>query len=466
MSSTPPRPSERVLPTLNRDGTRLRLRPRRIKGRLYRLRLLVAASLMALFVACPMLTLNGKPLILLDLPRREFTFFGATLLPTDSVLLMLLGLGAILSVFLATALFGRVWCGWGCPQTVYLEFLFRPLERLLEGKSYNKVRSSDRGYRWRLVLKHALFLLLSMVLGNLFLSYFVGLRTLLGWIQGSPLEHPSAFAVMAATAALVYFDFAYFREQTCIVACPYGRFQSALLDRHSWIVAYDARRGEPRGKRAKKGDAEAPARGDCIDCKLCTRVCPVGIDIRDGLQMECLTCTSCVDACNSVMARVGLPPGLVRYSSQDEQAGRARKLLRPRVVAYPAVLVLVLVLFGWNLGRKQAADITLLRGIGSPFTQLAGGQVSNQVRIKVVNRGGVDRRYRLTLQGLASARMIAPQNPLPVAAGKAVTTSVFVLAPRQAFAGKGEVTVTFHITDGHQLDQRRTYRLLGPRTAQ
>jgi cytochrome c oxidase accessory protein FixG len=264
-------------------------------------------------------------------------------------------------------------------------------------------------------------------------------------------------------------DFGIMREQVCMVACPYGRFQSVLLDRRSLIVGYDRGRGEPRSKLVRSGltlVGTTPGAGDCIDCGACVACCPTGIDIREGLQMECIHCTQCIDACDSIMDRVGRPRGLIRYSSRDELAGEPARVLRPRVVIYPLLLVLVWGALAYALAHRAPADVTVLRGLGSPFTVLPSGQVSNQIRVKIVNRDAVERRYLVELADAAATpagalALIAPENPLPVAAGKAATAPIFVTAPRGAF-DDGRRAVRLRISDGAGWSTVVTYRLLGP----
>jgi cytochrome c oxidase accessory protein FixG len=452
-------PPEQVLPTMNQDGSRLWVHPRLSQGRFWRSRRIVAYVLMFVFFIIPYLRVAGKPLILLDLPRREFTLFGTTFLPTDMVLFQLLFVSVMIAIFLFTALLGRVWCGWGCPQTVYMEFLFRPIEHALEG-GFRGSKRFDRqgGVHPRRLLKWAIFLVLAMFLAHTFLAYFVGVETLLRWIRQSPVEHPTAFFVMAATTLLILFDFGWFREQTCLVACPYGRLQSVLLDRRSMIVGYDSRRGEPR----RKGIADRPAEaGDCIDCRMCVQTCPTGIDIRDGLQMECIHCTQCMDACDAVMTRIGRPVGLVRYTSRAELEGLSRSWLRPRIVLYPAALAVTLGLFVFLLGTRSDTDVTVLRGRGAPYTVEQDGSVVNQVRVKVVNRGDAERRYTVELAGAEGARLIAPINPLPVPAGAMRESGVFVVLPAGSFR-EGTKDVRFRVNDGAAFAREVPYRLVGP----
>lgn len=447
---------ERVLPTLNADGTRRLIRPKLYKGKKYRARLITAWALIALFVAIPFIRMNGKPLILLDVPRRQFHLFGHTFLPTDGVLLMFLLLSIFVAIFWVTALVGRVWCGWGCPQTVYMEYVFRPIERLFEGGRAAQLRLDRKGPGLRRTAKYAVFAVVSVLLGNLFLSYFVGVDTLWIWIRRSPVDHPASFLVMAVTAGLVFFDFAYFREQMCTVICPYARFQSVLLDKKSLIIGYDERRGEPRGKGKPR-----PGEGDCIDCNACFVACPTGIDIREGLQLECIACAQCVDACNSIMDAIHKPRGLIRYTSQESlETGKKTRLVRPRVLIYPALFA---VFFGALLlmgSREGSADVTVLRGLTAPYVIDPTG-IQNQIRVKIENRSGSAQAYQIRLDGADGARFIAPENPLRVADGEHQTTTVFVIAPPSLFHD-GARRVTFHIDDGRGFKTDVPYKLLGP----
>ena len=458
ITSNAPEAEERVLSTMNRDGSRRRIRPKLVKGRHYRRRLAVAWGLIATFTLIPILKLNGKPLILLDMPRREFTFFGSTFLPTDTFLLMLLLFSIFIGIFLITAIWGRVWCGWGCPQTVYMEFLYRPLELLIEGGRSRLMKTDASGFSGRRLIKNLAFFAVSAFLANTFLAYFVGWERLMGWMTSSPTQHPLAFGVMFATTMLMFADFGWFREQTCILVCPYGRFQSVLLDRQSLIVGYDPTLGEPREKFRNSEQRDA---GNCIDCGLCVSVCPTGIDIRDGLQMECIACTQCIDACDGVMDRVGFPRGLVRYTSQEELESGSRRFMRPRVLVYSAILALMFGTFAFSLSGKSTADVTLLRGLGAPFQVLPSGEISNQIRIKIANRTDGERAYSYRLATPTGLTMVAPENPLMVPPGETRMTAAFLNADRSAFAD-GEIEIVLHVSDGVDFEENFSYRLLGP----
>ncbi len=457
--SQPVQAPERVLSTLNADGTRRWIRPRVAEGAWWGQRRTLAYVLMLVFFALPYLQINGKPTILLDLPRREFTLFGTTFLPTETLLFMLLMLSLGIAIFFITAIWGRVWCGWACPQTVYMEFLFRPLEYWIEGGPRG-AKKLDRqgGLPPRRLLKLGIFVLLAMFLAHTFLAYFVGIDQLVHWVQGSPAKHPVAFFVMALTTVAIFLDFGWFREQTCLVACPYGRLQTVMFDRRTMMVGYDPKRGEPRMRGLTDRPADA---GDCINCELCVLACPTGIDIRDGLQMECVHCTQCIDACDAVMSRIGRPKGLIRYTSRNGLERSGPRGLRLRVFLYPVAFAIVFGLFLFFLAYRATTEVTVLRGTGAPYTLENDSTVVNQVRLRLANRNHDVRHYRLSLVGAPDANLIAPINPFPVGSGEIGTATVFVVSPRRDFR-EGERTVLFRVEDGERFGRNFLYRMPGP----
>ncbi len=465
MSRLPEISKERVLPTLNQDGTRRRIRPKLYKGSLYTKRFVFAWGLMVLFVALPLIRIGGMPAVFLDVISREFTFFGTTFLATDGVLLMFLMLIIFVGIVALTAIVGRAWCGWACPQTVYMEFFFRPVERFFEGDRNAQLRIDKRGLNLRRVLKNLVFVLMSIFVANVFLAYFVGVEALARWISSPPSQHFSGFLVMGATAALVFLDFAYFREQMCTVVCPYARLQAALLDKNSLIIGYEGKRGEPRHKgKSRPGD------GDCVDCSACVVACPTGIDIREGLQLECIACGQCIDACNSIMPKVKKAPDLIHYASENALGGKTSKVLRPRVFAYGALLITLISLLFLFGSKRGNADITVLRGIGAPFV-LEGEMVRNQVRVKVENRERKEASFQIEVlighgkdvrsAEQAGIQVIIPENPLQVAGRGRRTTSLFVVAKREHFES-GRLPIVVRVRSTTHDIQNIKYHLLGP----
>ncbi|MCC6243617.1 MAG: cytochrome c oxidase accessory protein CcoG [Gemmatimonadaceae bacterium] len=468
-TSIHPKTSGRVLPTLNEDGTRRWIRPKPSHGKWWDRRRIVAYALMAIFFLAPHIRLFGKPIFLMDLPRRQFTLMGSTFLPTDTLLFMFVLGSIIIGIFLLTAFFGRAWCGWACPHTVYLEFLFRPIGRWFDG-GYTGSRNADKRGEWftpRRIAKYITFFLMALWVSHTFLAFFVGTESLYGWITSPPSQHPTAFFFIVVFTGIVWFNFTYFREQTCLIVCPYGRWQSALIDRQSVIVAYDFNRGEPRAHATATRDPKA---GDCIDCGACVQTCPTGIDIRNGLQMECVHCTQCIDACDDVMVKVGKPKGLIRYTSQDALAGKPRKLLRLRTVLYPLVLTILVGGLITTLVTKAPADVTVLRAIDAPFTEEADGRIANQIRLKVANRRDSEQRYTFVFEGIdgpdvdnSLVTIVAPENPMVIAGGETRSTSVFILVPRAAFAN-GQRNIRILFSDGKGYSETIPYKLLGPST--
>ena len=453
---------DEVLSTLGRDGVRRWLYPEESRGRHWRRRLVLGWALIAFFVALPVVQVGGHAAVLLDVVGREFHLFGLTLFPTDTFLLLLFGLGALASVLLLTALFGRVWCGWACPQTVYLEFVYRPLERLIEGGETVR-RRRDAGpwtldKAWRKALKLAVFGAVSVALAHVFVSYFAGWDRLLVWMQGSPLDHWGYFVLMAGTSGLVLFNFGYFREQMCTIACPYARFQSVLLDPDSLIVSYDPSRGEPRG-RGKERDGL----GDCVDCLACVRTCPVGIDIRDGLQMECTACTQCVDACDDIMLRVGKPTGLIRYTSENALDGLPTRVVRPRTLLYGLLLTVTLSALALALASRAPYDVNIVRSVGAPYLELPDGTVANRLRFRVRNQTPEPATF--TVEAVAPtgvAVRVLGAAPLRLASQEMHRVETFVAAPRALFGSAGAVRVTFRLRFSDGTAEDVPFTLIGP----
>lgn len=459
--STAPNGDLLILSTLNDDGSRRWLKPRPSPGKFWHARRAAAYFLIALFTAIPYITINGKPAVHLDIIARRFTILGYTFLPTDTLLLaftlLIIGLG----IFLFTAIMGRVWCGWGCPQTVYMEFVFRPIERFFEGTPGRAKKGWLQHSPARKFLKLAVYFLVSCYLAHTFLAYFVGVEQLKYWVTRSPADHPTAFAVMAIVTALMMFDFTFFREQTCLVVCPYGRFQSALIDRQSLIVAYDKNRGEPRGKKpaAPTGDVSLKVIGDCVDCSLCVQTCPTGIDIRNGLQMECVHCTQCIDACDSVMAKLKRPLGLIRYASQAEIAGEPRRFVRPRIIVYPLILCILITGFVITLLTRTPFTATLLRTRGAPFMELADGTIGNNARLKLVNRE--EQAVKLQVVPLDGANIKIEATDLTLGPSEIREFPIVISVARGKFS-LGKATATLKISGGKDTELIRTFQLVGP----
>jgi cytochrome c oxidase accessory protein FixG len=449
---------EMVLPTLHGDGRRRWLNPALAQGKYWQRRRLLAYGLIAFFVTLPHLRIGGKPVVLLDIATMEFTFLGHTFYPTDTPLVALMMLTVFFSVMFVTAVGGRLWCGWGCPQTVYLEFLFRPIDRIFSGTTGKGGRPKRGMHLIAQVARFAVYLACSMFLAHTFLSYFVGTDRLAAWMQLSPLEHPQAFGVMAVATAGLMYNFMFFREQLCMVACPYGRFQSVMLDRKSLIVTYDIHRGEPR----HKGKASSDRTGDCIDCGHCTAVCPTGIDIRNGLQMECIHCTQCIDACDDVMRRIKKPEGLIRYSSQDALEGKKHSWMRARTLIYPILILATSTLFIIVLTMKFAFDVRVLRSPGAPFTVNPDRMLQNNFQLRLVNRSQSIQTYHITIQNPEEAVASWSDAPPHIEPGDSQLVPLIVTLPVSRIAGRGKLDAKLQVRDDVGNVRSVTLKLLGP----
>ncbi len=388
-------PTLESLSTIEEDGSRKFVHPADVHGRFTIWRRWSALVLLMIYILLPWIPVNGYPAVFLDVQERRFHFMGLTLATQDLWVGFFLITGLAFSLFYVTALFGRVWCGWTCPYTVFLEHVYRRIERWIEGDATARRRLDAAPWTlsklWRRVLKHGVFLGVSALIAHIFLSYFVSLKKLYAMMQGPPSEHWLAFGVTLFLTAALYFAFSWFREQFCIILCPYGRLQSALTDDHSVIIGYDQKRGEPRGKVGS-------TQGTCIDCRRCVQVCPTGIDIRQGMQLECIGCAACVDACDDIMTKLKRPTGLVRYDSHVGLHGGKTKLIRPRILLYTVLLVVGMGAFALSALRITPVRASAVRMVGAPFYE-ADGMLRNQFLVRVINKRNLPGTYRLALVG-------------------------------------------------------------------
>jgi len=438
--------------------------PEQSVGRYFGRRLAVAITLTVAYLGLPHLRIHGEPAFQIDLEARQLHLVGATFFATETLFLVVLGIGLVIFIALFTALFGRVWCGWACPQPIYLEFVFRPLESLLEGRAVRRRRARRQPWQASLLLrklvKLGLYLLVASILAHTFVAYFVGTDALLEMIRRPPRESWGSFVAMAVVTGMILLDFAWARELTCVIACPYGRLQSLLIDARSWIVGYDATRGEPRRRLAARRDRSGGA-GDCIDCESCRRTCPTGIDIRDGLQLECIGCTQCIDACDQIMDRIGRPRGLIRYTSLDRLRGVKTTFWRPRVFLYAAVVLAAAVALTLLIITRHSFESDLVRVTGAPFYVQSDGKICNRIRLRLTNRLPEAGRFEVTLVEPDPAELIVGQLPLELDPLQVHAVEGIVrVSPDAMSEGSRLARIRVEAADGSSRDH--VFMLLGP----
>lgn len=370
--------------TVNEKGKRVWVYPKKQKGKFYKARTILSFFLLAFLFGVPFIKMNGHPFILLNVLERKFILFGFVFGPQDFYLLVIATISVLVFIVLFTAIYGRLFCGWVCPQTVFMEMVYRKIEYWLEGDAAQQRALYKAPWDGRKIFKKStkqlIFFTIAFIIGNTFVAYIVGIDKLFELVKKPPSENLSSFIAVAVFSLIFYFVFSKFREQACIIVCPYGRLQGVLLDPNTVVVAYDYGRGEPRGK------LETPKKtGDCIDCHLCVAVCPTGIDIRNGTQLECVNCTSCIDACDSIMDKVKLPKGLIRYASLNSIKDKSKFKITPRIIGYSIVLTLLLSVFIILASLRTEIDSTVFRAPGKVYQEQSDNKISNLYMVKLVN---------------------------------------------------------------------------------
>ena len=410
--------------TITSDGHRNFINPKKPKGKLYNLRTWFSIAYLVFFFTLPFIKLNGAPLFMFNILERKFIFFGITFWPQDFFIFAIGFLTFLVFIILFTVVFGRVFCGWACPQTIFMEMVFRKIEYWIDGDSARQ--KLLRNMPWnaekikKRTIKFILFFAISFLIANFFLAYIIGMDELMEDIK-NPGAHTGTLISLLVFTTIFFFVYWWFREQVCIVVCPYGRLQGVLLDKNSIVVGYDYKRGEPRGKLKKADDHDCKCtdckedgacksiaakfeaytkQGDCIDCFACVRVCPTGIDIRNGTQLECINCTACIDACDDIMEKVHKPKGLIRYASENSIVNGVKLKLNRRIKAYSAVLMLLLSLLVFLLASRTDLDVTLMRTSGMTYTTLPDGRLSNLYNLKLANKTHKDIDFNLKLENL------------------------------------------------------------------
>ncbi|QOW11288.1 cytochrome c oxidase accessory protein CcoG [Kaistella flava (ex Peng et al. 2021)] len=391
--------------TMEQSGKRRWVFPKKPSGKFTNYRTIVSVFLLALFFAIPFIKINGNPFLLINILDRQFFILGQPFFPQDFFILALGAITSIIFIILFTVVFGRIFCGWICPQTIFLEMIFRKVDYLIEGDRNKQMKLErqewDAEKIWKRALKYFVFLIISLIITHWMYMYIVGYKEVFHIMEQGPFMNFSSFMVMIIFTAAFYFTFAWFREQVCTLVCPYGRLQGVLIDKQTINVYYDFKRGENRSKWRKGEDRTAEGKGDCIDCNQCVVVCPTGIDIRDGQQLECVNCTACIDACDEVMVKVGLPKGLIRYATEDEIEKEIPFKFTNRMKAYSAVLLLMVGFLGFLLSNRGVVEAKFIKPAGSTYF-VRDGNITNIYNYTFLNKSTKDQ--------LVTIKVIEPQH--------------------------------------------------------
>lgn len=459
---------EERLGTTDEQGHRVYIHPEDVKGKWRDRRTYFYWFLIGLYLVLPWIHFKGKQIILLDIPGREFTFFGMSFYAHDAPLFLLVLLGFVFTMGFITSIWGRVWCGWGCPQTVFIDTIYRRIERIVEGKARQrqKLDASPMTLEkfWKKSVKWLLFTVVTLHISHSFLGYFVGARKLFWITLSPPQEHMTLFIIMLVITGIFLLDFGWFREQFCIIACPYGRLQSVMMDEHSLVVAYDTKRGEPR-----RGTVDREGEGDCINCYHCVKACPTGIDIRRGTQLECIACTMCIDACDEIMEKVHKEPGLIRYDTEAVLEGGESKKLTARSFIYLGAIAIVFSLLIYNVINAGKLKATFVRASRTPYKEII---IEGNKGVLNLYRARLDYKATDTLRVFVQVKdptlrdkisIVTPQNPLVVHSGKSKSIVMhFKFNPNILENGHRMITLQFINSKNKMVKLEQGVKLVGP----
>jgi cytochrome c oxidase accessory protein FixG len=445
-------------------AARQKIYPREIEGRFQQLRVYAVFALLGLYYVLPWIRWGERQAVLFDLPARKFHIFGLTLWPQDFYFLTWLLIIAALALFFFTALAGRVFCGYACPQTVWTE-TFVWIERWVEGSRTQQMKLAKAPWSMEKALrkgaKYFLWIAFALWTGFTFVGYFTPITELAGKIARFSTGPWETFWVLFYGGA-TYVNAGFMREQVCKYMCPYARFQSAMFDQDTLIVTYDEKRGEPRGARKKGVDPKERGLGDCVDCTMCVQVCPTGIDIRKGLQYECIACAACIDACDEVMEKVGYPRGLIRYDTQAGLEGRPRRVLRPRTIVYGTLIAVLIAGFGWTITHRNVVGVDVIRDRNALFRERPDGLIENVYNVKILNKDAAAHEFVIAADGLPGLQIDFGAPAVRVGPGEVKSVAVKVRIPRDQLQGGADIRFTIRTLDEQALGASGKARFLAP----
>ena len=458
--------------TIDEKGKRQWIFPKKPKGKFYDYRKLVSYSLLIFLLAAPFIKIQGNQFLLFNILERKFNIFSFPFWPQDFYLFVFSMIIGVVFITLFTVAFGRIFCGWICPQTIFMEFVFRRIEYWIEGDRGAQIRLSKQQWNAEKLLKkgvkHLLFFIISFVIANVFLAYFIGSDKLLDYIVDGPKEHIGTLISLLIFTTIFYFIFSWFREQVCVIACPYGRLQSVLLDNQSIVVAYDHVRGEGKSGRKKirkNENREALGNGDCIDCFQCVHVCPTGIDIRNGTQLECVNCTACIDACNDIMEKVNLPKGLIKYASDDQIVKRTKFKFTTKIKSYIVVLTVLIGVFVVMLTKRNDVEANILRIRGQLYQTTINGTISNVFSYKIVNKTSEEiADVSLKLAGNdGTIKLVSTEQTINIPKQGLAEGTLFIEIPKSKLKKDKTTLIIEVISKGKKIETTKA-SFIGPRT--